>query len=289
MKSWDKEPDDNTSRFYTEAKALGYEAEILSYDMFSINFTNEKIEVFYNEEPLNLKKFKLIIPCISIFNNDNKLFFFEVLEGLGLNVKNKLNNILISKNKSKTLLKLQRAGVPIVPSAITNSEYRLNSIFNLIGENDYVYRLNQGSLGKGVATLNSKLSMISTFELLSTADIDPSRIIFQKFIKEAGGKDLRIIIVNGKIIASMERASNGFDFRANISSGGNGKEIDIDPKIEKIALKAINAIGLDYGGVDILISDEGPLVIEVNSNPGVKIEEITGKNVVREIIKEIIK
>ncbi len=288
MKTWDKEPDNNAERFKEESEKLGFKSEILFNDLFAVNFNNKEIEVYYNEELIDLNEFKLIIPCISIFNNDNKLFFIEVLEGLGVNVKNKINNILISKNKSKTLLALQKAGVPIIPSAITNSEYKLKSIFGFLGDDEFVYRLNQGSLGKGVAILNSKLSMISTFELLSTAGIQSSRIIFQKFIKESSGRDIRVIVANNKVIAAMERTSNGFDFRANLSSGGKGKEIEITKEVKDISLKAIKAIGLDYGGVDILISDEGPLIIEINANPGVRIEEVTGKNIVGEIIKNLV-
>lgn len=134
------------------------------------------------------------------------------------------------------------------------------------------------------------MSLISIFEMIATQNIPASSLLFQKFIHEAGGKDIRLVVVGNKVVAAMKRSSQGIDFRSNLSGVGKGTSVEKLPvKVKKIAIKAIKTLGLDYGGVDILISKRDPLIIDVNSNPGFKIERVTGKNIGKEILKYIIK
>ena len=182
------------------------------------------------------------------------------------------------------------SGLPITPSAVNFSQFKLKPLFNFIKKDDFICKVNKSSLGRGVALIKSKISLISIFELLAAKNIKPSTLLFQKYIHESKGKDIRIIVVGKKIVAIMERSAQGIDFRSNLSGGGEGKKIDrLSPEIKKISIKAIETLGLDYGGVDILISRRKPLILEVNANPGLIIEEITRRNVSKKIIKYIVK
>lgn len=281
-----KEMDNETYiRFPEEIKKQGFESEILFFDKFCITF-GKKIKFYYDEKEIDLGAYKLLIPVMA--GSKGNHFLVEAIEEMGFKTRNSLKAISICKNKLNTLLVLKKAGLPVVEAAMNFSEYRLDPILNFFKEDEYVCKYTNGSLGKGVAFLKTKLSLISTFELLASVDVQPSKILFEKFIKESAGRDIRVIVVGNKVVASMERTSNGFDFRANLWGGGKGSNFKADKKIKEIAVQAIKTIGLDYGGVDFVMSKDGPIIIEVNANPGMKIEGATGINVAGEIIKYII-
>ena len=282
--------DERVERFVQEVKNFGLQPKILFFDKFFINFNDETFNIFYEEKKLNLKKFRAFIPTINTHKNlDTNTFFIYVIEKLGGETVNNRAAILRAKNKVKSGFILANAGLPIIPTAISFSEVGLKPLFNFIKGDEFICKLNYGSVGRGVSYINSRISLISTFELLKAEDIQPSKVMFQKFLKEAKGKDIRIFVVGNKAIAAIERSANGIDFRANLFSGGNAKTINPSEKIKKMAIKATKALGLDYSGVDVIMSKSGPRIVEVNPNPGLKIEQVTGKNVTREIIKHILK
>jgi ribosomal protein S6--L-glutamate ligase len=285
MKSEDKLEHEIYSRFPEEIKKRGYEAEILYFDKFFIYF-NDKIEVYYDQKKMNPEKYRFMIFVMD--GKEENSFIAETLQGLGVKIINSVTSTRLAKNKIRTKFALSQAGIPIIPTAINFSQYRLQPIFDHLGE-ELIYKLNRGALGKGVACLDSKISTISTFELLAAAGVPPSNIIFEKFVKESAGQDIRIIVAGGKVVAAMKRMAGGIDFRGNLSGIGRGERIDISETMAGIAIKSAETLGLSYAGVDILISNDGPQVIEVNPNPGLKIEQVLDKNVVGEALEEMLK
>ncbi len=279
--------DDNTLRFYEEANDLGYDTKLFFANKFFVSFEKKKINIFYNEKKLNMKQFDLVIPITG--GKKNNRILIEILERMNLNVKNNLSAVELAKNKIRTLACLVQKGLPTIPTAMNFSEYWLGPLLDFFPEDEYICKITNRSLGKGVSYINNKLSLISNFELFAAGGIQPSNLMFERFIKESSGRDIRVIATKKKVIVAMQRYSNGFDFRANISGGGKGEIVKLTPKMKKMAIDAVKALGLDYGGVDLIESDKGPLIIEVNANPGTKIEQITETKVVREIIKELIK
>lgn len=287
---WATNIDERIKRLQEEAENLGYKTKILFYNKFIISFGNKKFNIFYDEKKLQLNKFKAFIPIINTHKNlDADTLFIYTLQKMDCRVINKLESILKAKNKGRSSLILASAGLPVIPSVITFSETGLKPLFDSIKDDEFICKLNYGSMGRGVSYIKSKISLISTLELLKAEDIQPSRVVFQKFIKESGGKDIRVIVVGKKIVAAMQRTSPSKDFRANLFSGGTGKKINISDKIREVSIKAVSALKLDYGGVDIIMSKSGPLIAEVNPNPGLEIENITNKNIAKEIIKYVIK
>ena len=286
----DPSRDNTLQRFYEELKNAGHRPEIISYYQTSLTFKNNKTEFYYQEKIWDIKKYSLVIPIMAFCGNviyDHALLL-EALEVEGLKMKNNLAAIITAKDKAKTALRLANAKIPHIPTAINFSPYWLKNILNISDNNEYVSKIRHGSLGKSVACHKSKISLISSLELMALNFAPASRFIFQPLIKEAKGKDIRVIATKDKVIAVMERRSRNGEFRSNLGGGGTGKAIKVDSATEKIAMKAIKALNLDYGGVDILMSRQGPLVIEVNANPQLKIEEITGVNVAGGIIKELL-
>ncbi len=279
------------NRLTIEARKLGYKTKIFNHYLFFLSFKKGEVSVYYDEQKINPNHFLAIIPTVSIFENlPDHTFFLDCLKKIGIPIINNPNAIRLAKNKTHSLFQLAMSGLPITPSAVNFSQFKLKPLFNFIKKDDFICKVNKSSLGRGVALIKSKISLISIFELLAAKNIKPSTLLFQKYIHESKGKDIRIIVVGKKIVAIMERSAQGIDFRSNLSGGGEGKKIDrLSPEIKKISIKAIETLGLDYGGVDILISRRKPLILEVNANPGLIIEEITRRNVSKKIIKYIVK
>ena len=288
MRNWWKETENEAyERIPEEIKNLGYKSEILFFDKFFVSFAGE-IKIFYDELPLDLSRFKIFILIMG--DDFDNSFIVNVLESQGLKVVNNLEAILTAKNKARTTLALTKAGLPTVPAAMNFSEFQLSPLMDFFPEDEYICKVIRGSAGKGVSYINSRLSLITILEMLgANQGIKPTQLIFEKFIKESKGKDKRLFVVGDKVIAAMERQSNGFDFRSNISGSGQARTIKPPRKLQDLAIKAVRAVGLEYGGVDIMETDQGPVIVEVNSNPGLKIEQVTGVNVVGEIVRHISK
>jgi len=279
------------ARFAEEAEKLGYETEMFSHKLFFVSFDEKNTKVFYNEKKINPKDYLVFIPSVNIFLNlpENTLFL-NCLKRLGVPVINSPKAIDTAKNKTLSLFKLARTGIPITPSAVNYSEYRLQPLFDFTKNDNFICKVNKSSLGKGVALIRTKISMISALELMAAKGITPSTLIFQKFIEESRGTDTRVIVAGNKVVASMKRKAEGIDFRSNLSGMGHGSKVEKLPdNVKKLAIKAVKALDLDYGGADILMSKKGPMIVEVNANPGNLIEEITGINIMGEVLKHIIK
>lgn len=284
------EKDERLERFEEEAEKLNQEIEVFYFDRFFVKFSESKSEIYYDEKKMDYENLRAIIPIPSLSENIfENMFFVRCLERKGIKTFNKSTPIKLTKNKTQSLYKLSRNGIPIIPSAVNFSQFRLGPLFKLMTNEKIICKTSTGSLGKGVGILESKISLISIIELMAAKGIRPPTLIFQKFITESAGKDMRIIVVGRKAIAAMRRKSEE-DFRSNLSGVGVGAKVkNIPENIQKIAVKAIKTLKLNYGGVDILMSKKGPLVIEVNANPGIKIEEITGVNITKQILEYVIK
>lgn len=283
--SWKELDDEKYIRFPEELEKLGYKSEILFFDRFFVSF-GKKMEFYYKEEKFDPKKYSMFLPIVG--GSREASILLEALQRTGVPMKNDPEAVAISKDKIKSKLWLHQAGIPTVPAAVNFSQFFLGPLMNFLNTNEYICKLREGSLGKGVAYINSKMSLISVFELLASASVAPCTVLFEKYIRDAAGRDLRIIVAGGKVVRAMERRSNGFDFRANLWGGGKGQLFQPTDNMKKIAIKSAKVLGLDYAGVDMVVDKNKPLVVEVNSNPGMQIEEFTEKNVVGEVVKNIL-
>jgi ribosomal protein S6--L-glutamate ligase len=190
-----------------------------------------------------------------------------------------------SRDKLFSLQLLLRNGVDIPTTGFANSPLDTDDLIKMVGGSPLIVKLLEGTQGKGVVLAETKKaaeSVINAFKSLN------ANILVQEFIKEANGKDLRLFVVDGKVVAAIQREAAPGEFRANIHMGGTAGIIKPTAEERKIAVKAAKAMDLKVAGVDIIRSSKGPLLLEVNSSPGLEgIEGATNKDIAGEMIKAI--
>jgi ribosomal protein S6--L-glutamate ligase len=190
-----------------------------------------------------------------------------------------------SRDKLRSMQLLAKAGIGIPKSAFASIPKNIDSVLELVGGAPVVIKLLEGTQGIGVIlaeTHKSAKSVIESFLALK------ANILVQEFVKEAGGADIRVFVVDGKIVGAMKRQGLPGEFRSNLHRGGSAQVIELSKEEKETAIKSAKKLGLAIAGVDMLQSSRGPLVMEVNSSPGLEgIEEATGIDIAGKIIEYI--
>ncbi|GAA0751948.1 MULTISPECIES: 30S ribosomal protein S6--L-glutamate ligase [Psychroflexus] len=190
-----------------------------------------------------------------------------------------------SRDKLRSLQVLSRAKIGLPKTVFTNYSRDVNGVIQQVGGTPLVIKLLEGTQGLGVVlaeTKNAAKSVIEAFNGLQ------ARVIVQEFIKEAKGADIRVFVVDGHVVGAMKRQGKEGEFRSNLHQGGSAEVIELSDEEEIAAIKAAKAMRLGVAGVDLLQSSRGPLILEVNSSPGLEgIEKATGKDIARSIIQYI--
>ena len=190
-----------------------------------------------------------------------------------------------SRDKLRSLQILSRAGLGLPKTIFTNYSKNVEDIVEQAGGAPVIIKLLEGTQGIGVILAETKKAAESVMEAFNNLQ---ARVIVQEFIKEAGGADIRAFIVDGQVVGAMKRQGKEGEFRSNLHRGGSAEVIELSDEEETAALKAAKAMGLGIAGVDMLQSSRGPLILEVNSSPGLEgIEAATGKDIATKIIKYI--
>lgn len=206
-------------------------------------------------------------------------------ESMGIYTTNSSAAISQSRDKLFSLQLMLKDGIKIPTTGFANSPMDTNDLIEMVGGAPLIVKLLEGSQGRGVVLAETKKaaeSVINAFKSLR------ANLLVQKFIKEADGKDLRCFVIDGKVVASIERTAAPDEFRANIHQGGTANIVKITREERVLAIKAAKILGLQVAGVDIIRSNSGPLLLEVNSSPGLEgIETATGKDIAGMIIASI--
>ncbi|MGJ8673362.1 30S ribosomal protein S6--L-glutamate ligase [Rubritalea sp.] len=198
-------------------------------------------------------------------------------ESIGKFALNTSDSISQSRDKLFSMQLMLKHGLDIPTSGFAHSPMDTNDLIDMVGGAPLIVKLLEGTQGRGVVLAETKKaaeSVINAFKALN------ANLLVQEFVKEAQGKDLRCFVIDGKIVASIERTAAAGEFRANIHQGGQASIVKISPEERTLAIKAAKAFGLQVAGVDIIRSRKGPLLLEVNSSPGLEgIETATGKDI----------
>lgn len=206
-------------------------------------------------------------------------------ESMGVYTVNSSKAITQSRDKLFSLQLLLSNGISIPTTGFANSPMDTSDLIEMVGGAPLIVKLLEGSQGRGVVLAETKKaadSVINAFKALN------ANLLVQEFIKEAGGKDLRCFVIDGKVVASIQREAAPGEFRANIHQGGSAAIVKISPEERALAIKATKTLGLKVAGVDIIRSKNGPLLLEVNSSPGLEgIETATGKDIAGMMIASI--
>lgn len=270
-------------RIVEAAEQRGHEIEVVDTLRCYMNIAAHRPEVRYNGEPLI--GVDAVIPRIGASITFFGLAVLRQFEMMGVYPLNESVSIGRSRDKLRSMQLLSRKGVGLPVTAFAHKTSEPNDLIDIVGGAPCVIKLLEGTQGIGVVlgdTKSSARSMIEAFGGLN------ANILVQEFIKEAGGTDIRAFVIGGKVVAAMQRTGAADDFRSNIHRGGTAKPIKITPEERSTAIRSARAIGLNVCGVDMLRSNHGPVVMEVNSSPGLEgIEGATGKDIAGMIIEFI--
>jgi ribosomal protein S6--L-glutamate ligase len=267
-------------RIIKVAQERGHRIEPIDYLRCYMNITSKKPELRYMGE--SLQGFDAVIPRIAASHTFYGMAVLRQFEMMGVWPLNESVAIGRSRDKLRSLQILSRDGIGVPVTAFANHTSATDDILNMVGGAPVVIKLLEGTQGIGVVLGETRKSAKSVIEAFHGVDIN---IIIQEFIKEAEGRDIRAFVIGGRIVATMERAGPKGDFRSNLHRGGSATQVTLTRAEKSTALKAAKSMGLNLAGVDLLRSKRGPVVMEVNSSPGLEgIENTTGVDVATAMI-----
>ena len=206
-------------------------------------------------------------------------------ESMGIRVLNAAEPIKRSRDKLLASQLFVRHGLSMPVTGFASSPLDTKDLIKMVGGAPLILKLLEGAQGRGVVLAETHKAAESVINAMKSLN---ANLLVQEFIKEAGGKDLRCFVIGNKVVSAIERTAAVGDFRSNIHQGGSAQAVRIRPEERKLAVAATRALGLDVAGVDIIRSERGPLLLEVNSSPGLEgIETATGKDLAGQMIQEV--
>jgi ribosomal protein S6--L-glutamate ligase len=275
----------STKRLKEEALKRGHEVTIVKYRDCYASIEKNNPTVSYHGEDLGT--FDAIIPRIANYMTRYGTAIVRQLEMQGVYTVSSSLAINRSRDKLRSMQLLAKAGVGIPKTVFSRNSIDIDNLIDKIGGTPIIVKLARGTHGNGVVLAETKKAAKSVLQAFYLTNEDGTNILLQEFIAESAGTDIRAFVVGGRVVASMKRQSLDDDFRSNLHKGGEGTTIKLTEEENKMAIKAAKAMGLNVAGVDMMRSDRGPLILEVNASPGFGIEKVTGRNVALPIIEYI--
>jgi len=273
----------STRRLVEAAQQRGHEVRVLDALRCYMNITSNRPSIHYKGE--DLAGFDAVIPRIGAsvtFYGTAVLRQFEMMNVFPLNESVAITR---SRDKLRSLQLLARKGIGLPVTGFAHSPDDVQDMLKMVGGAPAVIKLLEGTQGIGVVLAETEKAAESVIEAFMGLK---ANILIQEFIKEAGGSDIRCLVVGGKVVAAMKRQGKEGEFRSNLHRGGSATLIRLTPEERSTATRAASIMGLNVCGVDILRSNHGPVVMEVNSSPGLEgIEGATGKDIASGIIEFI--
>ena len=270
----------STERLVEAAEARGHEIRVIDVLRCYGNITSHNPHVGYMGEIL--EPFDAVIPRIGASVTFYGLAVLRQFEVMGAYPANESVAIGRSRDKLRSMQLLARKGIGLPITCFAHSTKYTGEIIDMVGGAPLVIKLLEGTQGIGVVLAETRKAAESVIEAFRGLN---ANILVQEYIKEAGGADIRCLVVGDKVVASMKRQARSGEFRSNLHRGGSATLIKITPEERSTAVRAAKLMGLNISGVDMLRSNHGPVVMEVNSSPGLRgIEAATGKDVAGMII-----
>ncbi|MDE9448878.1 30S ribosomal protein S6--L-glutamate ligase [Aliiroseovarius sp. Z3] len=268
-------------RLKEAAEARGHDLDIIDTLRCYMNIASRRPEVYYNGEKLG--HYDAVIPRIGASVTFYGLAVLRQFEMMGVYPLNESVAIGRSRDKLRSMQLLARDGIGLPVTTFAHDPKQTNEVLKLAGGAPLVVKLLEGTQGIGVVLADTDRSAKSVIEAFRGAKVN---ILVQEFIKEAGGTDIRALVVGGRVIAAMKRTGASDDFRSNLHRGGSAEAIKISPEERSTAVRAAKSMGLNVCGVDMLRANHGAVVMEVNSTPGLEgVEKATGIDVAGKIIE----
>lgn len=273
----------STQSLYKAAIARGHFVQIIDYMLCDMFIKNNKFTISFMGEELT--EVDAIIPRIGVNVTDYGSLVIKHFEQLNVYTTMKSESLIRTRNKFGSLQLLAKNGIPVPDTAISWNFENLNNFIAEFGEHPAVIKLLSSTHGDGVfksETAKSSSTLMEAFLRLN------HEVLIQKFITESAGTDIRVFVVGNKVVAAMQRIAQNDEFRSNIHRGANAIPIRLTKEELKIAKESAKLMDLDIAGVDIMRSNKGPVVIEINASPGLEgIETTTKVNISKHIIQHI--
>lgn len=273
----------STRRLVEAAKERGHEAIVLDHLRCSISCSSTEPKVMRNGK--EVEGIDAVIPRIGASVTFYGTAIVRQFEMAGVFSANPSIAVVRSRDKLRSLQIFSRHNIGIPKTVFANHPRLIDSLIKEVGGTPVVIKLLEGTQGIGVVLAETKKAATSVIEAFYGLN---ANILVQEFIKEAGGADIRAFVVNGKVVGAMKRQGEEGEFRSNLHRGGSSSKVRLSMEYKKAATAAAKAMGLNVAGVDMLESERGPLILEVNSSPGLRgIEEATGKDIASKVIEYV--
>ncbi len=270
----------STTRLREAAEDRGHDVSVIDFLRCSMGIEGKRRSILFRGEQIDVDA---VIPRIGASVTFYGTAVVRQFETMGVYCLASASAISTSRDKLCAHQILARAGVDLPITAFARSVKDTSSVIEMVGGAPLVIKLHEGTQGNGVVLAETKKAAESVIDAFRQLD---ATILVQEFVKEARGRDVRCIVVGGRVVAAMLRHAAPGDFRSNLHRGGSAEPAKLTTKERRTAVKAAKALGLNVAGVDLIRSDRGPLVLEVNSSPGLEgIEAATGIDVAAEIIE----
>ena len=273
----------STRRLVEAIKQKGHQAVVIDHVKCFVMIEGGKPTVIYKGKPI--KGIDAIIPRIGTSVNAFGCAVVRQFELMKVFTTVKSQAILRSRDKLRSMQVLAKSGVDIPKTVFAKNPALVTELIHMVGGPPVVIKLLEGTQGVGVVLAETTKAAKSTIEAFYGLR---ANFLIQEFIAESKGADIRAFVIGNKVVAAMKRQGHEGDFRSNLHRGGEGFAVELSPEEERTAIAAAKALGVRIAGVDLLQSERGPLVMEVNSSPGLKgIEEISGIDVASLIVAYI--
>ena len=270
----------STSRLKEAAVARGHDVKVVDFLRCTMGVKAKRPTVLYRGKSLELDA---VIPRIGASVTFYGTAVVRQFEMMHVYTAAESQAIVRSRDKLRALQLLSREGLGLPVSAFARSVKDTHDVIDLVGGAPLIVKLLEGTQGRGVVLAETRKAAESVIDAFRQLD---ANILVQEFIKEAGGSDVRAIVVGDRVVASMIRKAAPGEFRSNLHRGGTAEATELSKKERRTAVQAAKTLGLEIAGVDMLRSSRGPLIMEVNSSPGLEgIEGATGVDVAGEIIE----
>jgi ribosomal protein S6--L-glutamate ligase len=271
----------STRRLKQAAEQRGHKAKVLSPLAFTIETQSGKPDLYFHDKALS--SYDAVIPRIGASVTLYGTAVVRQFEQMGVFCVNSSQAISVSRDKLRSIQILSRHRIGIPKTAFVHELDDIIPTIERMGGPPVVIKLLQGTQGIGVLLADSASVAKSIIEVLQSAA--NQNVLIQEFIKESKGRDIRAFVVGNRVVAAMRRVAQGDEFRSNVHRGGRAEVVKLDPEYERTAIHAAQIMGLRVAGVDMLEGKDGPMIMEVNSSPGLEgIEGATGIDVADAVI-----
>ncbi|HSW77977.1 MAG TPA: 30S ribosomal protein S6--L-glutamate ligase [Candidatus Chromulinivoraceae bacterium] len=275
----------STKRLKEEAIKRGHEVSVIKYRDCYASIEQNNPTISYHGEDLG--GFDAVIPRIAANMTRYGTAIVRQLEMQGIYAVSSSISINRSRDKLRSMQLLSKAGIGIPKTVFSRNSTDIDDLIDKVGGMPVIIKLASGTHGNGVVLAESKKAAKSVLQAFYLSNEDGTNVLLQEFVKESAGTDIRVFVVGSRVVASMKRQSLDDDFRSNLHKGGEGTPIKLTEEERKMAIRAAKAMGLNIAGVDMMRSERGPLILEVNASPGFGIEKVTGRDVAGPIIEYV--